>query len=457
MRLAFLVLAVAVVLLGAGRASSTPDYYMVRIAWTGPQAVGELAARGFDIAGVDLEAKEFSVVTDMVGLKQLKNIRGIKTLSSKFVVETLDTSYKKPSDIETALKKIAFDYPNLAVTDVIGRSTDGRDIYAIKLTDRFFIPDHEKPTVLIDAMHHAREVMTPEVALDIADYLTSKFATDPKVQEWLRLNEIWIVPMLNPDGNNRVWTNSSMWRKNTRGGYGVDNNRNYPQFWGSCNGSSGNTGAEDYRGPNSASEPETKALMDLATRIKPVVNLTLHSASEMVLYPYGCPNQSLPAAQGATIKKIAAEMGRKLVRDSGNGTYAVGTPPDLLYPADGGSIDWMFAKLGALSFVIEMNSTNQGFQPSFSRWRDATVQKMRPGWQYLLDRIAGPSIRVETGLGMRTRLESPTGTVIQEREADEKGWTHFIVEPGDYRVVNPGASWGGTTVTVRAGTAVYRR
>ena len=63
-----------------------------------------------------------------------------------------------------------------------------------------------------------------------------------------------------------------MWRKNTRdnngsGGFdsgdGVDINRNYPYKWGSCNGSSGSTWAQDYRGTAPASEPETQVMMDL--------------------------------------------------------------------------------------------------------------------------------------------------------------------------------------------------
>ena len=54
-----------------------------------------------------------------------------------------------------------------------------------------------------------------------------------------------------------------MWRKNRRGGYGVDLNRNYSFNWNSCGGSSGNKRSDTYRGPSAASEPETKALMKL--------------------------------------------------------------------------------------------------------------------------------------------------------------------------------------------------
>ena len=40
-----------------------------------------------------------------------------------------------------------------------------------------------------------------------------------------------------------------------------------------------------------ASEPETRALMGLVANIKPVFDISYHSYSELVLYPYGCQGQ----------------------------------------------------------------------------------------------------------------------------------------------------------------------
>lgn len=436
MRFSITAMLAVAVLLGASRSSSHPERFTVRIALKSRAQIMDVVNRGFDVAGVDFENKEFVVITDAVGLKQLGTLRDTKPLSSNYLLETLDSSYKRPEDVEKALLKIENDYPQLAVVTTIGKSTDGRNIFAIRITDSFSIPNREKPALLFDAMHHAREVMTPEIALDMADYLTSRFATDPKVREWLRLNEIWIVPMLNPDGNSQVWSRDTMWRKNTRGGYGVDNNRNYPYKWGTCNGSSGSTSSETYRGPSAGSEPETKALMELARQIKPVFNISYHTASEIVIYPMSCPNDRLPAQEKTLVEGIGKELASKLVRDSGNGTYTPGTSYELLYPVDGGSSDWMYAELKALAYTIEANSQGQGFQPSYSRWRDSTIQRNRPGWQYILDRTNNAAIRVQAHLGTRVRVETSAGGVILEKEVDAKGWAHFVVVPGNYQVVN---------------------
>ena len=39
--------------------------------------------------------------------------------------------------------------------------------------------------------------------------------------------ELYFVPCVNPDGVNLVWTKDRWWRKNGRGSYGVDLNRNW--------------------------------------------------------------------------------------------------------------------------------------------------------------------------------------------------------------------------------------
>src|SRR5262249_25141832 len=135
-----------------------------------------------------------------------------------------------------------------------------------------------KPVILFNGMHHAREVMSPEVALDTIEQLLTKYGTDASITHWVDANEIWVVPMLNVDGNNKVWTYDNYWRKNTRGcpasgtcssGTGVDINRNYPYAWGSCNGSSGSPSSDTYRGPSAGSEPETNVLMNHVAATRP--------------------------------------------------------------------------------------------------------------------------------------------------------------------------------------------
>ncbi len=368
-----------------------PREYYIEIPFESHEQLKELNDAGWSIGGVNFESKRISLV---VAEENLFNLRDMKVLSRQAIAFAPDSQFKTYEEINTIFHEIADNYPQLASVEVIGKTLEGKDLIAMHLTSRFVRPESgEKPAVLFDAMHHAREVMTPEVAIDIADYLTKNYGIDEKVSHWVNNYSIWIVPMVNPDGNDKVWNAQSMWRKNTRDGHGVDVNRNYDYAWNACNGSSGNKNSDTYRGASAGSEPETQVLMQLAERIKPVINISYHSYSEIVIYPYGCSPKRVPAPDGPIYERIGKELAATLVRDSGNGKYTAGTAYELLYDVDGGSIDHMYAKHKTLAYVIEMNSTNQGFQPSFSQWREKTVERQRAGWMYILDQMGKPGIR----------------------------------------------------------------
>jgi hypothetical protein len=175
-----------------------------------------------------------------------------------------------------------------------------------------------------------------------------------------------------------------MWRKNSRtegsSRFGVDINRNYPYKFGSCNGSSGNRGAQDYRGASGASEPETKALMSLADKIRPMGSISYHSYSELVLFPYGCNGDY--SGEKELIAKLGNEMAAKLPSDgSPNRFYRAGTAWDILYAVDGDSMSYFHAAYGAVAYVFEIN---QEFQPSYTL-REPTVIKQRAAWHHFLD------------------------------------------------------------------------
>lgn len=109
-------------------------------------------------------------------------------------------------------------YPTLAkkatLQDVLYA---GQKQYAVLITKDVAIPN-ERPSFLLDAQQHAREVMTPEIAKDMADYLTSRYATDDDVRRWVDNVTIWIVPSVNPDGAMYVFTTYNFWRKNRHPG-----------------------------------------------------------------------------------------------------------------------------------------------------------------------------------------------------------------------------------------------
>lgn len=376
------------VLLSAG-ARTRPELRQIEIPYSSNREIGDWVKRGYDVAGVNLENKTLTLIVE-----EGQPIPTSKTPVASRPIPVIDSGFKTPAEVDQALHAMEDKYPGLVTLFDIGKSVEGRTILAAQVTARFVVGSQTpKPSVLFDSLHHAREVMTPEVTLDIVDQLSSLYQKDPEVTKWLDEYQVWVVPMVNPDGSNYAWNRSSSWRKNTRGGYGVDINRNYPFQWNQCGGSSGNRNDETYRGPQAASESETTAIMSLVQEIRPLFNISYHSFSEIVIYPYGCRPDRIPLPDRTTYERIGKELAAKLVRDTGSGSYQAGTSYDLLYNIDGGSTDWIYDATRTMAFTVEINSSAQGFQPSYSRWRDITVQRQRPGWRYILQQMDKPGIR----------------------------------------------------------------
>lgn len=406
-----------------------------------------LVNSGYDVAGVNLENNTIDVIADEIDFANLTTNKALRVAKSVEFDKALapDAQYTDYAELTAILQKYAEEFPSFVKLESYGKSREGRDLWAVKITEDVNEVHQDRPVVFFNGMHHAREVMTTEVALDLIEVLVKgNDAGDERIRQWVGQNQIWVVPMVNPDGNNKVWTGDNMWRKNTRDPDGVDINRNYPYKWGACNGSSGSVYAQNYRGPSAASEPETQAMMEFVGKIKPVMSISYHSYSELVIYPMSCSGEHAPDRE--TVEGVGKKLASLLKRDSGSGTYQPGTSWEILYGVDGGDIDWMYDTHDVLPYVIEVNSTSQGFQPRFS-WRQKTVEKMRPGWQYFLDRVSESGIRgvvkdsdgkiVTNGqVSVEAISSSLTGKELSKKiyKIKPDGTFHVILNPGMYRV-----------------------
>ena len=208
-------------------------------------------------------------------------------------------SYSEPGGIRDELAAINKQYPRLTKLVRIGRSVQGQDILAIKLTrDAQRVRDGSRPAVLYSSTQHAREWITPEMNRRLLRYMLTSYASDATIRRVVNTTELWFVPVANPDGYDYTFTEGNrLWRKNLRdndgdgvitGFDGVDPNRNFPYRWGYDNeGSSPAPSSLTYRGPSAGSEPETKALDRLMRRIGFAFQVNYHSAAELLLYGTG--------------------------------------------------------------------------------------------------------------------------------------------------------------------------
>lgn len=75
--------------------------------------------------------------------------------------------------------------------------------------------------------------------------------------------DLWLVPAMNPDG---------VARQQRQNAHRVDLNRNFPSSWAPL----GDPGDWEYAGPSAASEPETRAMVDLIDDVRPELALWYH-------------------------------------------------------------------------------------------------------------------------------------------------------------------------------------
>ena len=273
--------------------------------------------------------------------------------------------YQQLGALTNYIENLAVQRPDLASIEVVGTSLEGRDITAIHITG----PDApgnaaaDRPIILWTGCQHAREWISPMTVTYMADRLVSLYDTDARVHAILDQAEIIIVPVVNPDGYAYTWQSSStrLWRKNRRGGYGVDLNRNWGYQWGGV-GSSGSTSSETYRGTAPFSEPETAAVRDYAIALgdRLISHIDYHSYSQLVLWPFGYDYVDAPEPDKTFFETLGIDMSDEMI--AAGGVFYDPIRSSDLYPAAGDITDWMYGVLGKYSYTIELRDTgNFGF------------------------------------------------------------------------------------------------
>jgi carboxypeptidase T len=347
-------------------------------AFADSKGINKLNQAGFDIWG------NFDLQTARGGHEDLF---GFPTDDERFhtydeLIAELQTLHKQNSDI-TAMQSI-------------GKTIEGRDIWAFHINTAeaaLKSGTSSKPGAIFMGNHHAREHVSAEIPLMLIQYLL-KNRDEAKVKAILDTRDIWIVPMVNPDGAEFDISTGryKWWRKNRRdnknGTFGVDLNRNYAYKWGT-GGSDKEPSSEVYMGTEPFSEPETQAIRDFVkAHINTKILLSFHTFSELVLYPWGY------TYDGVT-KTKDAEVFKKMAKTMAAWNHYTPQQSSELYIASGDTTDWAYGELGIFAFTFELSPSSMwqgGFYPG-AKILDKVFQDNLQPCMYLLD-VAGDPYQV---------------------------------------------------------------
>lgn len=387
--------------------------------------------------------------------------------------QALDPRFHTYPEILSMLDSLSAvaEYQDIFRVDTIGYSQhDQLPILAVKISDNVMVKEDE-PRVLFLGLVHAEEVLGVEAVLELIMILLDPPPSMMQHVFVLRSElETWIVPSYNPEGMSVVYSGLDVsYRKNKHdfspegpwpnGVFdydpsigndidGVDINRNYDFNW---------MFGEDFLEPDPSpygahfdyfkglapfSEPETRAVRDLALEQDFLFSIAWHSSrsgnlSEKVFYPWSWNDKVTP--DDGVISSIGETLAGLLENESGQGTYlhAYGGS------RNGKAHDWFYVATGCIQYLIECGTSN--LQPDSLIIED-TVDRLLPGMLYLMDRSIGYYTEATQITGIVTDGGTPledaeakiielSSTVQESRLTDEFGRFRRIVEPGTYTLV----------------------
>jgi len=301
---------------------------------------------------------------------------------------------------------------------------EGRHVFAVKISDNVG-EEEDEPVFLVVSTHHVREIVTPVIALYAIEQLTTLYGSDPQITDLVDSHEIWIAPVWNPDGYVYVFEVNNMWRKNRRvfpTGIGVDLNRNYPFGWHShCSGSS-SPSSITYKGPEPASESETKTMIAMSEDVHFTKLVDYHSSGREVLWGYACHNHPFETflRSEAIALSIASSYGGSQRSPS----------------AEGEHFEWQLAMHANHAFLIETHTT---FQPPYPSAVEEAA-RVWPGVIWLLERaipLQGHVTNAVSGEPVEA-LIAYQGVVFENGEENPSdgsfGRYHAFLPAGDFTV-----------------------
>ena len=245
----------------------------------------------------------------------------------------INSAYTKYVDIY----EIVSDFYKSVTTEkrVIGKSSLGRDIYAVKVGEG-------APVGLAQYAMHGREYITSLLALR-------------HFEVGVKRGCLWLVPLVNPDGamlscqgiesvhnlalrKQLIAMNGSedfsLWKANARG---VDLNVNFDAGWGTGSKNTRIAGAENYIGKKPFSERETQALKRFTETLRPDYTVSYHTKGEEIYWYF-----YQPMAHLARDKMLALCLSK-----------ATGYPLAHAKGSAGGYKDWCIRKFGIPAFTVE--------------------------------------------------------------------------------------------------------
>ena len=124
--------------------------------------------------------------------------------------------YYRYGEMTELLELYVVEFPGLASVESIGKSYEGRDIWALTISNSTTGEPLERPGFYVDGNIHGSEVTASMTALYFAWTLLSGHGEDKALTKLVDETTFYIIPAVSPDGVEHVLSKSGLVRSGTR-------------------------------------------------------------------------------------------------------------------------------------------------------------------------------------------------------------------------------------------------
>jgi carboxypeptidase D len=334
-------------------------------------------------------------------------------------------SYNDWTNMTAMLLAYKSNYPSICRLVSLGKSVQGRDLWAMKITSNPDQPADKARFKYISTMHGNEPVGT-EMCLYLLDRLCTGYATgDGRVLNLVTNVEIWLLPLMNPDG--RQANPPSRYNANS-----YDLNRSFPE------GSGTNLGNLLW-GPTWSTnglQPEVGEVMDWTAAGHFTLGANFHTGDLVVNYPYDNDNMGSvlsPSPDDALLQAMSLTYSSNNPPMWSGGSFPNGIVNGAAwYAISGGMQDWNYRYVGCFDVTIEL---------SFYQWPDPPATQLPTYWSQNEESMLAYIewvLRGVRGLIRDAQSGRPVGASVRV-----EGYPHLVFSDptvGDYhRILLPGA------------------
>jgi carboxypeptidase D len=357
---------------GAGAGPRKAPVYILELEADAALAA-RLSAAGYDVAVLNAERLVlYAAQNELVQLRQAEipfSIRGED--GGAGVSQDVEASrpaearsgvgfYHTYDELSADLNTMAAAHADIARLHSLGQSVNGREIWAFRITDRPEAEENEPQFKYVSTMH-GNEPLGTALCMYFIDMLLDGYGSEERATWLIDNTEIWIVPLMNPDG----YASGSRYNAN-----GYDLNRSFPRWPEEFNADALAAGLGA-----AGRQPEVRAVMEWSANRRFVLAANFHTGALVVNYPYDDDDKGSvesPSPDDGLFRAFSLSYSSNNPPMHGSAAFSQGiTNGAAWYSIDGGMQDWNYRYMRCMATTIELSDA---FKPPESQlpalWED---------------------------------------------------------------------------------------